>query len=198
MIIYKDCFETLDRLHGKRAAIVTDPPYGLKEENFEEVFLFLESASKLAPMIVILDWRNSHLMSLLPKCGELIWEYGWVSGGRTKTKTGFFPTHNTIHLIGDKANFRFIGGSIIKRQPGMSSPRQCSFAHKTGHEHEKPVKLMEMLIDGLVNIDYVVDPFCGSGSTGVAAVRKKKKFIGAEKSPVWAEYSRSRINNEFE
>ena len=64
------------------------------------------------------------------KVGELIWEYGWISGGRTRAKYGWFPTHNTIGLYGDKKNFVFIKGSIIKKEKGMLSPRQCSYAKK--------------------------------------------------------------------
>jgi site-specific DNA-methyltransferase (adenine-specific) len=42
----------------------------------------------------------------------------------------------------------------------------------------------------------VLDPFMGSGSTGVAALREGFKFIGIELNPEYAEIARKRIENE--
>lgn len=173
--------------------IVTDPPFGLEEENFNQVIEVVEYLS-LFPQVIILDYRNSHLLGMQNKVGELIWEYGWVSGGRCKAKTGFFPTHNTIHLLGTKSNFRFIGGSIIHRQPGFSSPRQCSYAKKSGHPFEKPVKLMEYLIQGLVEPALIVDPFSGSGSTLVASKNLGIPYLGIEKQQKWVSIAKERLD----
>lgn len=178
------------------ATIVTDPPYGLTGENFDQVRRILK-ALQPRPMIIILDWRNSHLMSELNKCGELVWEYGWVSGGRAKAKFGIIPTHNTIHLIGSRDKFKFTGGSIIHRGPGLSSPRQCSFAAKSGHEHEKPVKLMEMLISGIVNPNLIVDPFGGSGTTAVAAKNLGLPYWTIEKSKKWHAVTKERLSCKY-
>ena len=68
-------------------------------------------------------------------------EYGWVSGGRSKAKSGFFPTHNTIGLYGNKESFKFIKGSIIKREKVYLLLDRYSFANKTGHPYEKPIKI---------------------------------------------------------
>ena len=52
---------------------------------------------------------------------------------------------------------------------------------KNLHDTEKPVKLMEILIDNSSQIGgTVLDPFMGIGSTGIAAVRNNRKFIGIE------------------
>lgn len=192
MLIKGDCEKLLSYIPND-AVIVTDPPYGLPREDFLKVLRVLKALSHL-PQIVILDWRNSHLMSELPKCGELIWEYGWVSGGRTRARTGIFPTHNTIHLIGDKSRFRFVNGSIIKRAPGFSSPRHCSFANKSGHPHEKPVKLMRFLLEGIIDPGTIVDIFAGSGSTLVAAEQLALPWVGIEESATWYEVARKRLN----
>src|ERR1035437_7162912 len=100
---------------------LTDPPFGLKGEVPIEI---TEEALKLAwqkckLMAVIMDWRFAHRISSIfekEKVGELVWENGWISGGRSKAKFGIIPTHNTIHLFGDIKKFHFIKGSIIKRQ----------------------------------------------------------------------------------
>jgi site-specific DNA-methyltransferase (adenine-specific) len=43
----------------------------------------------------------------------------------------------------------------------------------------------------------ILDPFTGSGSTGVAALREGFKFIGIELNPEYAEIARKRIENEL-
>jgi DNA modification methylase len=41
--------------------------------------------------------------------------------------------------------------------------------------------------------DTILDPFCGSGTTGVVAVRRQRSFIGVELNPQYVELSRQRI-----
>ena len=145
--------------------------------------------------IVILDWRNP-LTVKDGKFAELIWEYGWISGGRTKSNH-FYPTHNTIHFLGENNfNFKTKMGSIIKRQPGFSSPRQCSYAKKSGHPFEKPLKLMEYLIKNS-EANLILDPFLGSGTTALAAKRLKRNFIGIEISPEYCEIARQRLRQSI-
>jgi tRNA/tmRNA/rRNA uracil-C5-methylase (TrmA/RlmC/RlmD family) len=43
--------------------------------------------------------------------------------------------------------------------------------------------------------EHVIDPFCGSGSTGVAAVRGKRRFTGIELDKTWADVARGRIGH---
>lgn len=171
-----DCREVLPQLPSFDAC-VTDPPYGLpREEQFADVEAGL-ALVRYAVAAIILDWRNP--IRDENKVGEIVWEYGWVSGGRSRAKSGVNHTHNTIHLLGDAKKMRFTDGSIIKRQPGFSSPRQCSFASKSGHKYEKPVALMSWLLERMDG-DVVCDPYMGSGSTGVAAVRLGRRFVGIE------------------
>lgn len=177
--------------------IISDPPFGLPGEDFDQVFRVLKLLDTMKiPQIIILDWRNSHVMNDLRKVGEMIWENGWISGGRSKSKFGILPTHNTIHFIGDRTNFKFTSGSIIKRQPGFSSPRQCSFSKKSGHPYEKPILLMEYLMKGCIDLKCVIDPFCGSGSTIVGAKNIDIPAVGIEKEEKWVKVSQRRIDCE--
>lgn len=62
------------------------------------------------------------------------------------------------------------------------------------HQSQKPVAVMEWSI-GFVGIDrVVVDPYMGSGSTGVAAVRLGRKFIGVELELEHFDTARRRID----
>ena len=62
------------------------------------------------------------------------------------------------------------------------------------HPTQKPVELMEKLVLMFSNEnDAVLDCFMGSGSTGVAAVKNNRKFIGSELSPEYFEICKKRI-----
>lgn len=51
------------------------------------------------------------------------------------------------------------------------------------HPHEKPHNVMLHVVGALPDKRTVIDPFMGTGSTGAAAVQKKKGFIGIEYEP---------------
>lgn len=62
------------------------------------------------------------------------------------------------------------------------------------HPTEKPVPLMKELIADLTKPGQIIlDPFMGSGSTGVAAVQMGRKFIGIEQDPKWFDLACRRI-----
>lgn len=68
--------------------------------------------------------------------------------------------------------------------------------HKTKHPTEKPESLLERIILlGSKEGDTTLDPFTGSGTTGVVAKRLNRNFIGFEISPEYYEIANSRINN---
>ncbi|MGL5736613.1 MAG: DNA-methyltransferase, partial [Beijerinckiaceae bacterium] len=66
---------------------------------------------------------------------------------------------------------------------------------RTGlHPTEKPVSLMaEILTDFTNEGQLIADPFMGSGTTGVAAVRMGRRFIGIEKDPRYFDLACKRI-----
>jgi site-specific DNA-methyltransferase (adenine-specific) len=68
-------------------------------------------------------------------------------------------------------------------------------AERTGeHPTEKPVPLMRELVGLFSNPGQIVcDPFMGSGTTGVAAVRMGRSFVGVEKNPVYFDLACRRI-----
>jgi len=73
--------------------------------------------------------------------------------------------------------------------------RIASNSNDTGlHPTQKPLKLMKALIE-LTTLEnhLVLDPFCGSGTTCVAALELKRKFIGIESDKVYSHISTNRI-----
>lgn len=62
------------------------------------------------------------------------------------------------------------------------------------HPTQKPVKVLEKIIKvGSNEGDTVLDCFCGVGSTGVAALRLKRNFIGIEIDKTYYEASKKRL-----
>jgi site-specific DNA-methyltransferase (adenine-specific) len=76
---------------------------------------------------------------------------------------------------------------------GRSRPRRNT------HPTVKPVGLMRWLIRLACPPEGVVlDPFAGSGSTGVAALEERRRFIGIECDPAYARVARARLNHAEE
>lgn len=91
------------------------------------------------------------------------------------------------------------GASGVKRWNGgghhsfYHGPTQSST--RTGlHPTEKPVWLMEAMVRDYTNRgDLICDPFMGSGTTGVAALRLGRRFIGIEKNEAYFEAACKRL-----
>lgn len=65
------------------------------------------------------------------------------------------------------------------------------------HPHQKPVWLMQHFIEKLPNSRVILDPFMGSGTTGIACIRTGRKFIGIEKDPKHFQTALDRIRREL-
>lgn len=62
------------------------------------------------------------------------------------------------------------------------------------HPTQKPLELLDRIVQLTTRPgDLVVDPFCGSSTTGVAAVRQGRRFLGIDNSPGYIEIARRRI-----
>jgi site-specific DNA-methyltransferase (adenine-specific) len=114
-------------------------------------------------------------------------------GGRPGIKT-----NNLYGGIYDKQ------GSYISVSDGMLYP--CSVLpfdsdkHKRLGQHptQKPLALMTFLMKSYTNEgNTVIDPFMGSGTTGVAAVQAGRTFIGIEKEQQYFDIACQRINEAY-
>jgi len=72
----------------------------------------------------------------------------------------------------------------------------CSGNERTSHPTQKPLKLIEHLIEIHSNPnDLILDPFIGSGTTAVACKRLKRNFIGIDISEKYVKLAEQRIKN---
>jgi len=92
---------------------------------------------------------------------------------------------------------------VRKTLPFMIVSKVCKSERQKGlrkivnnHPTVKPIKLLSYLITlGSKKEDVVLDPFSGSGTTGMAAVAFKRKFIGIEKERDYADMANERIDS---
>ena len=119
-------------------------------------------------------------------------EYGGDSGGASR----FFYCPKASRSERE-AGLREAGlRGFLNRSPtergNPREPTQCRNYHPT----VKPVALMTWLIKLITPPGgTVLDPFMGSGTTGVAAVQEGREFIGIELEPEYLEIAEARINN---
>lgn len=124
-------------------------------------------------------------------------DLGKSSGGSASTPKGFGE---------------FGGGTrtVEKRDPGFGDSGGASRFFYTakasksekgegnGHPTVKPIKLMEYLIKLITPPGgTVLDPFMGSGTTGVAAIRNGFKFFGIDQDKQYSEIAIGRLFNEY-
>lgn len=100
-----------------------------------------------------------------------------------------------------KSNLDWIGTTSVN--DGTRYPRSVVYIqhHNVGNTHptEKPIRLFTYMTKTYSNPnDTVLDPFMGSGTTGVACIANDRKFIGIELDPTYFQAARKRILSSIE
>lgn len=76
---------------------------------------------------------------------------------------------------------------------------KANHPEKTIHPCQFPVELVERCVLALTNEDdWVLDPYCGVGSTIIAGLRHNRRVIGCDKEPKYMEIARERILHLFD
>jgi site-specific DNA-methyltransferase (adenine-specific)/modification methylase len=79
----------------------------------------------------------------------------------------------------------------LKRPAKLYRQRVTEYSKE--HPTQKPVKLMRWCLDLIPEAETILDPFMGSGTTGVAALHAGRAFIGIERDPSYFEIACRRI-----
>jgi site-specific DNA-methyltransferase (adenine-specific) len=115
----------------------------------------------------------------------LVWDKEWIGPGGI---SGLRPSYELIALMG-KSKFAI---------PDRSTPDiwRCPSSSQKPHGHpaEKPERLLRLLIERTAIMGTVLDPFMGSGTTGVACVQLGRKFIGIEIDKTYFDIAVKRIS----
>lgn len=167
----------------------------------------------LAPSGSILlhcDWRAGHHLRLLLDdvfepggfVNHLIWSYGL--GGSSPRR--FARKHDDILFYAKSADYHFAApmvratsnrmkGRMKKATDVLAIPSVNNMAtERTGYPTQKPLALLELLVEACSPPGGIVlDPFCGSGTTVVAARSRGRRAIGIDVSEAAVAIARSRL-----
>jgi len=201
-VIHGDCLDVMRGLpDGCVDAVVTDPPYGINYSSNHGASwqgTVIANDDSLDARDAVLRWAQLRSLSWLafgswrardiPRQtrGVLIWDKGPASGMGDLS----FPWKPSWEEI-------YVGGPAWEgsRDEGVIKGFRMITWESKGREHpnQKPVPLMRYLLSRLPKDSVVMDPFCGSGSTGVAAMQEGMRFIGIEREASYVDIARRRI-----
>jgi site-specific DNA-methyltransferase (adenine-specific) len=89
-----------------------------------------------------------------------------------------------------------IGGGGTYNEEAGAKYGSIKAEGKNFHPTVKPIKLMQYLVKMITPPNGIVlDPFCGSGTTGVACKLDGFQFVGLEQDPEYFRIAEARINN---
>ena len=101
------------------------------------------------------------------------------------------------HTFNYKLMKQLSNGKQMRNLWEISPPQPKEKAHGK-HPTQKPLKLLERILLASTNEgDVLLDPFNGSGSTGIAALRLGRKYIGIEVSEEYLDLTIKRLEDEL-
>ena len=130
-----------------------------------------------------------------PVRAEIVWDKGRPGPGFCAAGKGgaYYPTpaYETIFLLpaSDSAllDRRIAAAGNVWRIPREANPHPASF----------PVELAQRALQATLAEGAVLDPFCGSGTTGVAALEAGRDFVGIDLSAEYCAMASSRLARLF-
>jgi site-specific DNA-methyltransferase (adenine-specific) len=181
-----DCLDILPTL-GKVDAVITDPPYGIgfaaqptkwQRRAGQEPESWDDAAPNIRPLLglgaVQIVWGGNYY-GLDPSRGWLSW---------------FKPDAPP-----SMASFELAWTNLDRNARQFSWSIGATNAERVGHPTQKPLALMLWCIEQAGHPQSILDPFMGSGTTGVAAVQMGRAFVGIEREPKYFEMACRRIED---
>jgi site-specific DNA-methyltransferase (adenine-specific) len=183
-----DCREILPTL-GRVDAVVTDPPYGIgyaaqpivgkgKAHSNHEKKSWDDEPVDLGPIIAL-------------RVPTIIWGGNYYDLPRRRGWLSWYKPDAPPSL----SHFELAWTSIDRTSKQFCWSIAATNGERAGHPTQKPVDLMKWCLGFLPDERTILDPFMGSGTTGVAAVKLGRKFIGIEIEPKYFDIACRRISD---
>lgn len=210
-LLQGDCLELMkDIPDGSIDLILTDPPYGmdLKPQRKTGKFHGVQIANDNS-----LNWTDNFFLECFRVTKQntasfFFCSHHCVSEFIGSAKLAGFEIKNL--LVWDKGQFGMGGnwrpchelilvcskGRLVTKSNSLRTIIQFKKVHHTKavHPTEKPVSMLEhLIVEPDYNPSVVLDPFMGSGTTGVACMNTGRSFIGMELDQGYFEIARNRI-----
>lgn len=199
-LYHADCWDVFDEI-GKVDIVITDPPYGIGENNKQNLSRgclakstdygfydwdrqkinkkYTDKIISLSKNLIIFG-GNYYSDRFFPSSGWIVWD-------KENRKTHFADCE-LIYTSFDKA--------VRKIKFNWNGMWQGDMKNKEKRVHptQKPEYVMKWIIANYTKeTDLVLDPFMGSGTTGVACAAGRRKFIGVEKEKRYFDIACERI-----
>ena len=181
-----DCAEILPTL-GQFDAVVTDPPYGIS----------ITKSNRLSKSRGFEDtgWDDNpppkELIDLVVSKGNqaILWGGNYFNLPPTRC----FLAWDKQNEGRDFADLE-MAWTNLNKVARIFRMRPMNMDGGKEHPTQKPTKLMEWCIDKIEG-QTILDPFMGSGSTGVACINLKKQFVGIEREQKYFDIACKRIED---
>lgn len=179
-----DCLDIMPTL-AKVDVVITDPPYGVHKADWDNSFPtdWVSIAQAISSKLLLMP-GNTALM----QAGNLMIDYKdlivmYAVNGMTKSAIAF---GNYIPVIA-------AGDWKWKARPNLIT-FTVDVSEKIDHPSPKPLSAMIKLLNHYTEQgDTILDPFMGSGTTGVACMMTGRNFIGIEINPDYFAIAEERI-----
>lgn len=216
-LIRGECLTILEGINKKNCIFVSDPPFNIGykynsyKDNLKEkdYYRFLEDVFGNNPQVIIHYpeslYKHAAQIGLFPE--RVV---SWVYNSNTPRQ------HRDIAFFGVKPDFKKHGQPyknpkdkrIMKRIAEGKKAKLYDWwnvnqvknvsKEKTDHPCQMPLEIMINIIAILPEDATIIDPFMGSGTTGLACKKLKRKFIGIEKDDKYFNIAEKRIKENEE
>ena len=191
-----DCLEVLPTLSAD--AIITDPPYGMNYKSGANSRNSISSTGKRFTETITGDNKPFDPSPFL--------RFKAVRFTGAQHFYDRLPAGGTLHVWDKRGDYKPLdqsdGDVIWSNDPGVVRVFHCVWRGLCRHVEtdepilhptQKPIALMRWLCEQTEGM--VLDPFMGSGTTGVACMNLGRKFIGIEIEPKYFDIACLRIEN---
>ena len=215
-LIHGDCLEKMKDIPDGKYIIVSDPPFnvGYHYNSYRDMM----DEDAYYTMLADVFGNFPHVIVHYP---EALYKYSFQIGMFPERVVSWVYNSNTprqhrdIVFFGVKPDFTKCGQAyknpkdkrIQKRIAEGKTAKLYDWweinqvknvsTEKTEHPCQMPVEVMERIVKILPEGFTIIDPFMGSGSTGIACINANRNFIGIEKDDKYFEIAKKRIEDHL-
>jgi site-specific DNA-methyltransferase (adenine-specific)/modification methylase len=142
----------------------------------------------IAPKCFI--WGSHKFGHLLPKGRMLVWDK--VPTGKLRSQGDGETAWTNVDPDAPLRIFRLLWDGLCV---GTGARHEVTAGQKRHHPMQKPEKLMRWCLEQIGDANTILDPYMGSGSTGIAALQLGRQFVGIESVPQYFEIACKRIED---
>tara|TARA_R110000823_G_scaffold264792_1_gene384851 strand:- start:143 stop:823 length:681 start_codon:yes stop_codon:yes gene_type:complete len=224
-LINDDCLKVLPTLEESSVdLIITSPPYNLgnnhhtgnkkhkayndnlpEAEYQEQQLQFLNECFKLLKETGSLIYNHKNRIRKGRQLSPYEWifksnfvvkqEIVWVNRSQNFDKMRFYPFTERLYWLAKKPETKLF--NAINHYDVFDWKEWKPVGTKGNHTRAFPEKMVEDILKCFPNAEVVLDPYMGSGTTGVAAKNLNREFIGIELDKTYFDIADKRINNKL-